>query len=157
MSLRNIQGFRAFKSLAVCGIIFSMTDIQKFRADVQRLVKHSRADNNGRYNAEKTCNDIIELFLRETTVPGALPQSCAEYWKRTYIDESASPENEPTAENVDRLGAILSFLENSGEDEELLTDDDWRMLGELVNYEAEDLPLDILQSLMGVIVQKGAL
>ena len=82
---------------------------------------------------------------------------CAEYWKRTYIDESASPENEPTAENIDRLGAILSFLENSGEDEELLTDDDWRMLGELVNYEAEDLPLDILQALMGVIVQKGAL
>ena len=141
----------------VLGIIFSMTDMQKFRADVQRLVKHNRADNNGRYNAEKTCNDIIELFLRETTVPGALPQSCAEYWKRTYIDESASPENEPTAENVDRLGAILSFLENSGEDEELLTDDDWRMLGELVNYEAEDLPLDILQALMGVIVQKGAL
>ena len=134
-----------------------MTDIQKFRADVQRLIKHSRADNNGRYNAEKTCNDIIELFLSETTVPGALPQSGAEYWKRTYIDESASPENEPTAENVDRLGAILSFLENSGEDEELLTDDDWRMLGELVNYEAEDLPLDILQALMGVIVQKGAL
>ena len=27
---------------------------------------------------------------------------------------------------------------------------------ELVNYEAEDLPLDVLQDLMGILVSKGA-
>lgn len=134
-----------------------MTDIQKFRTDAQRITKHARAENNGRYDAKKACDEIIKLFLRETTVPGALPQSCAEYWKNTYIDTSASLEDEPSADNISRLGAILSFLENSGEDEEFLTDDDWRNLGELTSYEAEDLPLDILQSLMGVIVRHGAL
>lgn len=134
-----------------------MTDIQKFRADIQRLIKHERAENNGRYNAQKICIDIANLFQKETTVPGALPQSCTEYWKRTYIDESTLPENEPTQENIDKLAAILSFLEGTEEDEELLSDEDWRMLGELVNYEAEALPLDILQTLMSTIVSKGAL
>lgn len=134
-----------------------MTDIQKFRADARRIIKCGRAETGGAYDAEKICNEVIELFLRGTTIPGALPQSCAEYWKNAYVGSSPQPEEEPSAENIDRLGAILSFLENSGEDEELLTDDDWQKLGELTSYEAEDLPLDMLQALMGVIVRHGAL
>lgn len=133
-----------------------MTDIQKFRADARRIIKRSRAENGG-YDAKKACDEIIRLFLRETTVPGALPESCAEYWKSAYVDGAAMPGEEPSEESIDRLGAILSFLEDSGEDEELLTDGDWRKLGELTSYEAEDLPLDMLQLLMGVIVRHGAL
>lgn len=134
-----------------------MTDTQKFRADIQRTLKHVRADNNGRYDSQKACKEVISLFLRNTTVPGSLPSSVAEYWQRTYIDESANPSEEPTSENIDRLCALLSFLENTQEDEECLTDADWHMLGELVNYEAEDLPLEQLQAMMGIIVSKGAL
>ena len=38
----------------------------------------------------------------------------------------------------------------------LLIQKDWQELGDLVNYEAEDLPVDVLQSLMRVLVEKGA-
>ena len=51
---------------------------------------------------------------------------------------------------------MLSFLENSEEDYELLTEQDWQELGDLVNYEADDLPIDTLQGLMSTLVSKGA-
>ena len=51
---------------------------------------------------------------------------------------------------------MLAFLEDSDEFQNLLTQKDWQELGDLVNYEAEDLPVDILQSLMRVLVEKGA-
>ena len=51
---------------------------------------------------------------------------------------------------------MLAFLEDSDEFQNLLTQKDWQELRHLVNYEAEDLPVDILQSLMRVLVEKGA-
>ena len=51
---------------------------------------------------------------------------------------------------------MLAFLEDSDEFQNLLTQNDWQELGDLVNYEAEDLPVDVLQSLMRVLVEKGA-
>ena len=33
---------------------------------------------------------------------------------------------------------------------------DFQELSELVNYEAEDLPVEVLQSLMRILVDKGA-
>ena len=134
-----------------------MTLIEKFHADVQRTLKHSRAESGGKYDAKKACSEVISLFLRQSTVPGSLPSSLAEYWQRTYLDVSASPDEEPTPQNIERLCALLSFLQDTHEYEETLTADDWHMLGELVNYEAEDLPLEQLQAMMGIIVSKGAL
>lgn len=134
-----------------------MTEIEKFRADLQRSLKHYRAENSGRYNGEQASKEVVKVFLRATQVPGQLPSSCTEYWTRTYIEPSSDLKNEPTEENLDRLCAIFAFLEGSDDFEEALSHDDWHMLGELVNYEAEDLPLDILQTLMGKIVFKGAL
>ncbi len=138
-------------------IIPRMTDIHKFKADVRRVLKHVRADNNGRYDSVRACKDIVELFIRSTSVQGELPNSLAEYWQRTYIDESKNPSEEPSEQNINRLGAILSFLENTDEDEEFLSESDWQMLGELVNYEAGDLPIEVLQNLMSKIVEKGAI
>ena len=59
-------------------------------------------------------------------------------------------------ENLNKLAAILAFLDNSDELQEVLTEEDWKEIGELVNDEAEDLPIDILQDLMKILVEKGA-
>lgn len=64
--------------------------------------------------------------------------------------------NEPTQDNANKLGAFLAFLDNSDEDQNLISDHDWQEIGQLVNYEAEELPVDILQDLMMVLVNKGA-
>ncbi len=126
-------------------------------ADARRVLKHARADNNGHFDSERASKDAVSLFIRSASVPGDLPSSVAEYWQRTYIEESSNFSEEPTEKNLERLSGFLSFLENADENEDLLSDSDWRMLGELVNYEAEDLPIDVLQYLMAKIVEKGAL
>ena len=51
---------------------------------------------------------------------------------------------------------MLAFMENSDEFEDLLTDKDWQELGDTVSYEAEDLPVDLLQDLMKILVSHGA-
>ena len=134
-----------------------MTYIEKFHTDLIRCIKFARQENGGKPNAKKACKDAVSLFLRSTTVPGALPSSLAEYWERTYIDESDNPAEEPSEKNVDRLCALLAFLEGYDEFEDVLTDEDYHMLGELVNYEAEDLPIEKLEYMMGLVVSKGAL
>ena len=58
-------------------------------ADARRILKHVRADNNGRSNTEQACKDVASLFVRSTSVPGDLPSSVAEYWQRTYIETSS--------------------------------------------------------------------
>ena len=69
---------------------------------------------------------------------------------------SQNQKEEPSEENSQKLAAMLAFLEDSDEFQSVLTQKDWQELGDLVNYEAEDLPVDILQSLMRVLVEKGA-
>ncbi len=51
---------------------------------------------------------------------------------------------------------MLALMEDSDEYFDTLSDKDWQEIGQLVNYEAEDLPVDILQSMMSVLVSKGA-
>ena len=51
---------------------------------------------------------------------------------------------------------MLAYLNNSNEDQELLTAKDWKEIGVLVGYEAEDLPVDILRDLMSILVSKNA-
>ena len=46
--------------------------------------------------------------------------------------------------------------ENSDEYQELISDDDWQEFGRLVNFEAEDLDVGVLQDLMKILVSKGA-
>ena len=64
-------------------------------------------------------------------------------------------ENEPSLEHIQKLGAFLGFLDNSDEDQDLITQSDWEQLNQLVNYEAEDLPIEILTELMSILVSKG--
>ena len=51
---------------------------------------------------------------------------------------------------------MLALLEDSDEYSDTLSDSDWQEIGRLVNFEAEDLPVDLLQQLMKVLVSKGA-
>lgn len=81
----------------------------------------------------------------------------AYYWQENYIDSLSQDENISNEEQIEKLCAFLSFLENSDEDEDLISDSDWQELAELVNEEAETLPLEVLQDLMKILVSKGAL
>lgn len=132
-----------------------MTDIGKFLSDVQKMLKHERQNNNGNVNYNKIGSDLRKLFERSTSCPGELPGSIFEYWEKQYIFGSADFSNEPSSESIQKLGAFLGFLDNSNEDEDLITQEDWNELKQLVNYEAEDLPIDILTELMSILVSKG--
>ena len=131
-----------------------MTDIQKFSSDVKKIIKMNRFQD-GSLNLEDTCEKIIGQFERASSAPASLSSSVASYWKTTYIDTSNEQENEPTQEHLDVLCGFLSFLENSDENFDLISNSDWKELSELVNCEAETLPIEILQQLMSILVEKG--
>ena len=133
-----------------------MTDIGKFLSDIQRIKKHDRQNNGGNPDYNRIFRDLNNLFLRSTSCPADLARSVFEYWENEYIFNSQNQKEEPSEENSQRLAAMLAFLEDSDEFQNLFTQNDWQELGDLVNYEAEDLPVDVLQSLMRVLVEKGA-
>lgn len=133
-----------------------MTDIGKFLSDIQRIKKHDRQNHSGNPDYNRIFRDLNSLFLRSTSCPADLARSVFEYWENEYVFSSQNQKEEPSEENSQKLAAMLAFLEDSDEFQSVLTQKDWQELGDLVNYEAEDLPVDILQSLMRVLVEKGA-
>lgn len=133
-----------------------MTDIRKFLTDAERLKKHERQNNSGKCDYNKIQADLCKLFGRTASCTESLTDSIFSYWENEYIFKSENFAEEPTAEHLDKLAAILAFLGNSDEMEEVLTDADWQELSELVGYEAEDLPEGLLQDLMMILVSKGA-
>lgn len=133
-----------------------MTDIGKFLSDIQRIKKHDRQNHSGNPDYNRIFRDLNSLFLRSTSCPADLARSVFEYWENEYIFSSQNQKEEPSEENSQKLAAMLAFLEDSDEFQNVLTQKDWQELRDLVNYEAEDLPVDVLQSLMRVLVEKGA-
>ena len=133
-----------------------MTDIGKFLSNIQRIKKHDRQNNSGNPDYNRIFRELSSLFLRSTSCPADLARSVFEYWENEYVFNSQNQKEEPSEENSQKLAAMLAFLEDSDEFQSVLTQKDWQELGDLVNYEAEDLPVDILQSLMRVLVEKGA-
>lgn len=133
-----------------------MTDIGKFLSDIQRIKKHDRQNHSGNPDYNRIFRDLNSLFLRSTSCPADLARSVFEYWENEYVFSSQNQKEEPSEENSQKLAAMLAFLEDSDEFQSVLTQKDWQELRDLVNYEAEDLPVDILQSLMRVLVEKGA-
>ena len=133
-----------------------MTDIGKFLSNIQRIKKHDRQNNSGNPDYNRIFRELNSLFLRSTSCPADLARSVFEYWENEYIFNSQNQKEEPSEENSQKLAAMLAFLEDSDEFQNVLTQKDWQELRDLVNYEAEDLPVDILQSLMRVLVEKGA-
>ena len=133
-----------------------MTDVNKFLSDIQKSLKHDRQNNSGKSDYNRVKNDIRRLFERNAAAVGELADSVYEYWENEYIFNSTDIGAEPTEENQNRLAAYLAFLENSDELQELISDDDWNEFGRLVNFEAEELDVDVLQDLMKILVSKGA-
>ena len=133
-----------------------MTDIGKFLSNIQRIKKHDRQNNSGNPDYNRIFRELNSLFLRSTSCPADLARSVFEYWENEYIFNSQNQKEEPSEEISQKLAAMLAFLEDSDEFQSVLTQKDWQELGDLVNYEAEDLPVDVLQSLMRVLVEKGA-
>ncbi len=134
-----------------------MTDTQQFLSEAKKIIKHERADNGGRYDAKRACDKIVRMLESRNSALGDLPHSVGDFWLNTYILSSADMANEPTDDNLQRLTAFNAFLSGEDDESDCLTADDWKNLQELVNYEAEDLPLDVLGKMMGIIVEKGAL
>ena len=72
----------------------------------------------------------------------------------TYILGSPDQESLPTSENLDTLAAMQSLLDNDGQQINTLSDKDLKELCQIVNMEAEDIPIDVLNSLMMIFVDR---
>ncbi len=133
-----------------------MTDIGKFFSDVDKLKKHIRQNNRGKCDYDAVKKDLRSLFERAANCPTDFPSSLYEYWENEYIYKSADLSEEPSQDNIGRLGAMVAFLNNSEEYDDLLSQEDWEEMGRLIDYEAEDLPVELLQELMAILVSHGA-
>ena len=132
-----------------------MTNIGKFLSDIEKIKKISRQKGvTGGYNSIR--EELCRLFENAATCPTDLPHSLFEYWENSCIFTSSDLTWEPEQAHCEKLAAMLAFMEDSDEYFDTLTNEDWQEIGRLVNFEAEDLPVDILQQLMTVLVSKGA-
>ena len=131
-----------------------MDSIQKLVSDIEKVKKHYRAEHNNNYDGEKVCLQIADLFARTNRNLSSVAQSFADHWYSTYIISSADIKNEPSEDNITRLTALQSILDGEPEGTDLLTDEDWQSLCETVNAEAEDIPIETLNSLMSIFLEK---
>jgi len=131
-----------------------MDSIQKFYSDAEKIKKHERQQGG---DSSKVVSQIKNLFIRNFRGMESLATSFADYWDEAYIRNSQTPAEEPTKENLDRLVAMMSVLEGSTEFTDCLVDSDWKRLCSLTNIEAEDLPIETLNDLMMIFVDKKAL
>lgn len=135
-----------------------MTTIEKFLSDIKRIVKYDRANNGGHYDGKRACTEIARLFERNNPNLGSLAPSISQYWLNTYILPSENPENEPTEENVIKIKALQSFVDNiNDEDLNILTKDDFESLKNFIDESEEEIDLDTLQNMMGILLEKGAI
>lgn len=135
-----------------------MTALEKFLADIKRIIKHDRADNGGHYDGKRACTQIASLFERNNPNLGPLASSISQYWLNTYIFSSEDILNEPSEENVARLSAFQSFVDNAdGDDLDILTADDFENLKNFIDDAQEEIDLDTLQNMMGILLSKGAI
>ncbi|MCR5764243.1 MAG: hypothetical protein K6G00_12760 [Treponema sp.] len=131
-----------------------MDSIQKLFSDIEKIKKHYRAEHNNNYDGQKICEQIKDLFTKTNRSMPTVAQSFANHWYDTYILNSADLQNEPSNDNMTRIAALQSIIDGEPENTDLLTDEDWKSLCETVNAEAEDIPIDTLNSLMSIFLEK---
>ena len=131
-----------------------MDRTQKLYSDMEKIKKMSLQKNGGKYKSEEICNEIKDLFIRTNRDVESLASSIASWWYDNYI--TGSEGEQPSQENKDRLLAAQSLLDNNEEGLSILTKDDFKQLCAIVNMEAEDLPMDMLNDLMSIFVSKQA-
>lgn len=133
-----------------------MTNTDKFLADIKRIIKRNRSDNT-HYDGMECSRQVGNLFCSYHKDLGDLPSSIIQHWLTQYIEPSSELQEEPTREHQDWLADVLEFLAGEEGEFKSITHEDWVALRDLINYEAEDLPVEVLSSLMGVLLERGAL
>ena len=133
-----------------------MNDIQKFQADIKRIIKHDRADNGGVYDGVRASKTIAELFVSSNKDCQGLAQSISEVWL-SKVTGAAAPAEEPSETNLSWLFDVQEFLDGTLSGDTVLTKADFSELRDLIDYEAEDLPVDMLTSMMNTIMDHDAL
>ena len=118
-----------------------MNDCEKLIADAHRIIKHERAENADHYDGLKACSKIADLLPRNNPA----------------IISIAEPQKEPSEENLDKLSAMQNFLEGIDDENQILSQQDWQELAQIIRFEAEDMPLELLSSMMSLIVEHDAL
>lgn len=133
-----------------------MNDIQKFQADIKRIIKHDRADNGGVYDGVRASRTIMDLFVSSNKDCTGLAQSISELWL-SKVTSSTNPSEEPSETNQNWLFDVQEFLDGTLGSDTVLTKDDFIELRNLIDYEAEDLPVEMITSMMNTIMDHDAL
>ncbi|MBP3365776.1 MAG: hypothetical protein J6K96_02150 [Treponema sp.] len=133
-----------------------MDTVQKLLSDAQRIKKHYRAEHPA-YNGTEVCLQIQELFIKRNAVVRTLASAFSDYWLSSRIRTSSKMDSEPTEEHLNVLAAIQALIENDISAADALSADDWKELCAITNSEADDIPLETLNSLMAAFVDKQAM
>lgn len=134
-----------------------MDNNSKFYADIQRILKHDRANNNGNFNPERACKEIGNRFASSYKNFGALPEGIAQYWLENKVLSSSDISQEPTEDTINWILDADDFLSAEKDKTYCFSKTDWEEIRELVNAEACDLDINLLSDLMSIIVENGAL
>ena len=132
-----------------------MDSIQKLNSDILKVKKHHLAENSGAINLPKLCDEITKLFVSSNRGIESLARSFADYWANKYVLSGQG--SELTEKSISVLISMQALFENEVSLTDSLDSEDWKELCELTNYEAEDLPLDFLNNLMMIFVDKKSL
>ena len=136
-----------------------MDDIQKLHADIKRRIKHERGAGSA-YDGKRAAKSVADYFASLYTGMGTLSAQIADYWLRTRIENSEHPESEPSEQHIAWLLTAAEILDGTyadGTEDGVFSERDWRELCDMVNYEAEELPMDRLSALMSIFVSKKIL
>ena len=123
-----------------------MDTIQKFSSDVEKIKKSSETQS-----AEKVIDALADLLVRAHPDLSSLALSFSQYWVELAKSEGLS------ASCTEKLCALHALLEGKPEFTASLSQKDWKELCSLTGFEAEDIPLEALNSLMAIFVEKRAL
>ena len=134
-----------------------MDNNSKFYADIQRILKYDRANNNGNFNPERACKEIGNRFASSYKNFGALPEGIAQYWLENKVLSSSDISQEPPEDTINWILDADDFLSAEKDKTYCFSKTDWEEIRELVNAEACDLDIDLLSDLMSIIVENGAL
>ena len=136
--------------------------IQKFYSDVKKAKKFCVPYSDASYSS-----DIAGLFVKNNRHVESLARSVSDWWLEKYVrpleqnQDSGKKQDGETGgisdSIIEKLGSVYALLENDPQNVSNLTQEDYRELCALVNYEAEDLPLELLNSLMSAFVDNQAL
>jgi len=129
-----------------------MSNISKFYTDVQRIIKHDRADHAGKYDGMRASMAVAKLFGQKTTGFAELPQTITNSWLSPYINKSQNIQAEPSEKHLDWLAKAFALLMGEFENDMNFSTTDWKELASMTDCEAEDLPLDVLSYLMSLFV-----